>query len=109
MYKKYKEQLIKYIKSGISHCEDEEKIEEFYCFIDEIEKLAESDNRLYEIAADCYTQMGNPKKAKESFLKYYDPKNKKQVKKLLDYDRVRSRIITRPSRRADRLPPDLNM
>lgn len=104
MNEDYKTVFLQYVKSGIGYCKDDEKIEGFYRFMDEVEAAAEQDNQLYEILADCYMQLRNPKKAKEAFLKCYDANNKKHIKKLLDYDRVRANPITRPGKRAKRLP-----
>lgn len=100
----YHEIMIQFIKNGISYSEDDSKIEEFYEFIDKLEELAQSEPKYYELVADCYMQMWDAKKAKAAFAKIYDKKNKKHIKKLYDYDRIECRPITRPSKRAKKLP-----
>lgn len=103
-YSEYKQKMFQFFQSGISHSKDDDKIEAFYCFIDELVEIAATDSKFYELVADCYMQMSNPEKAKEAFLKFYEPANKKHVKKLYNYDRCHSSPVPRPSKQPKVLP-----
>lgn len=101
-----KNQLIEYITQGMRYSENEQELEEFFEFLDELEAKALMETQYYALVADAYaTVVHNPKKAKEAFLKVYDPKNKKDVKKLLDYDRWKGRPVVRPSKRVVKALP----
>lgn len=100
-----KNQLIEYITQGIQYSENEQELEEFFEFLDRLEEKALTETQYYALVADAYTAVvRNPKKAKEAFSKVYDPKNKKDVKKLLDYDRWKGSPLVRPGKRAKSLP-----
>lgn len=99
-----KNQLIQYIAQGIRYSENDQELEGFFVFLDEILEKARSETQYYALVADAYAVVGDPKKAKEAFLKVYDPKNRKDVKKLLDYDCWKGRTVVRPSKRARSLP-----
>lgn len=100
-----KNQLIEYMAQGVKYSENEQELEEFFIFLDRLEEKASTETQYYALVADAYASIvGNPKKAKEAFLKVYDPKNKKDVKKLLDYDTWKGRPIVRPDKRAKTLP-----
>lgn len=99
-----KNQLIEYITQGVYRSENDQELEEFFVFLDHLEEKALEDTQYYRLVADAYTQIRNPKKAKEAFSKVYDPKNRKDVKKLLDYDTWKGKPVVRPSRRVRKLP-----
>ena len=103
-YEKYNEKMQEFINRGISCSTDDREIELFYEFIDKLEELAQSAAKYYGLLADCYWEIRDVKKAKMAFEKVYNPKNKKHLKKLYEYDTIILQPIVRPSKRAKNLP-----
>ena len=105
-YKDYKNKLITYLNSGIRYPEDldDDTIEGFFEFIDELEIKAESDQRYYELISDAYAAMRDYKKAYEAFYRFHNPKNPKHLKKLHSYEGLKRQPIIRPSKRVKALP-----
>lgn len=103
-YERYHEEMVEFISGGISYSTDNREIESFYEFIDKLEELAQSEPKYYGLLADCYWEMRDVKKAKTAFKKVYNPKNKKHLKKLYEYDTIILQPIVRPSKRAENLP-----
>lgn len=99
-----KTKLIAYIVPSIRRSENEQELEEFFCWIDSLEEKAVEDAQYYRILADAYMEAGDAVKAKEAFSKIYNPKNKKDMKKFVSYDSVGVKPVIRPSRRAKELP-----
>lgn len=83
---------------------NEQELEKFFMFIDELEQKAEEEPQYFSLLADAYMQLGNNVKAKEAFAKVYNPKNKKDLRKLMSYDGIKSRPVIRPSKRAKEIP-----
>lgn len=99
-----KNQLIEYITQCVGESKNDQELESFFEFIDKLEEKANTEPQYFYLVADAYMQVGNPKKAKAAFSKIYNPKNKKEVKKLLNYDQEKTRRVVRPSQRVTALP-----
>lgn len=62
-YIDYENKVTQFIKSGIRYSKEDEQIERFYEFIDEpedadeSEEKAKTDDRICELAAECYVQV----------------------------------------------------
>lgn len=98
--------LIEYMENRrIFDSDDERELENFFIFIDELEEKSKSEPQYFSLLAEAYMKVGNVLKAKEAFSKIYNPKNKKDLKKLATYDMTWAAPIVRPSKRARSLPP----
>ena len=97
--------LIEYMENRrIFDSDDERELENFFIFIDELEKKSKSESQYFSLLAEAYMKVGNVLKAKEAFSKIYNPKSKKDLKKLVSYNTAKAAPIVRPSRRAENLP-----
>ena len=96
--------MFQFFQSGINSPTFPEEIENFYCFIEELEENAKTDSQFYELVADCYAQIYNQEKAKEAFLKINDSANKKHQKKMKTYNSIIHEPIKRLGKKATTLP-----
>lgn len=100
----FKKFCISGIYSESGYHNDDELLERFFEFIDLLEEKAKDDIQYYAILADCYYQIGDIKKAVESFKYVYNPKDKKHIKKLYNFETTRMKKVPRPSKRATNIP-----
>lgn len=100
-----KTRMTEYMKERpLDEWEDEAAVEEFFCFLDRIAEQAKEDSSYCAILSDAYLKAGDPLKAKEAFARVYNPKNKKDIKKLMSFDSWKANPVTRPSEKAGELP-----
>lgn len=101
-YNSYKKKIAGF--TSLWYSLDDNKIEECYALIDELEKAAQTDTRFYELVSDAYTMVLDYKKASAAFMKFYNPSDKKHIKKLYNLNNTICCPVTRPSGRAENLP-----
>lgn len=99
-----KETLTAFFKQGIGNLDDDNKLEEFFQLIVRLEQKAIDDPQYYNLLADAYLAVGYAQKAKDAFSKIYNPKNKKDIKKMINIEHAKSNPIVQPSKRAKSLP-----
>ncbi len=99
-----KETVTAFLKQGIGSLEDENKLEEFFQLVAQLEQKAADDPQYYALLTDAYLAVGYTQKAKDAFSKIYNPKNKKDIKKMLNIEHTKSKPIVQPSKRAKSLP-----
>ena len=100
-----KNKMVEYMQKGeLKDWEDEQELEEFFCFIDRLEENVKEDSSYFSVLAEAYLKAGNPLKAKEAFSKVCNPKNKKDLKKLSSFASLPVQPVVRPAQRAKVLP-----
>ena len=96
-----KETVTAFLKQGIGSLEDEIKLEEFFQLVAQLEQKAADDPQYYALLTDAYLAVGYTQKAKDAFSKIYNPKNKKDIKKMLNIKHTKGKPIVQPSKRPD--------
>lgn len=100
-----RKKLLEYITDNeIFDADREGELEDFFEFIDRLEEKAVSETQYYSLIADAYMKVGHISKAKDAFKKNYNSKNKKDIKKLMNFESVSVKPIIRPTKRAVKLP-----
>lgn len=104
----YREQMMDFVKNGlysaISMDENQTLLEDFFHFTDYLEQISDADLEAKKVLIDCLIQVGHISKARELFSEIYDPKNRKDLKRLYELEKSRDFCVIRPSERCDFLP-----
>lgn len=101
---KYSYFISKSIESEIMYDGDEGLIEEFFDFIETLEKDDELTIEEKKMLSICYSFIGYYKKAADLYESVYDKNNKKEIKLLYRYRDTCERHCIRPSKRKINIP-----
>ncbi len=100
----FKEYMKSGLYSAIAYQEDDELLEHFFEYIDMLEEKATQDVTYYMLLSDCYEQLGDLKSAIEAFNHYFDPNDKKHLKRMYELQHLKMKKVTRPSKRSANIP-----
>ena len=103
-YDKYYDFRKKGIETAIQTDTNLEMIEDFFSFIDKLEQRENKNKEDTLLLVECYSLIGNLEKATELFSSIYNPKDKRDLKKLFGLKNSANFCVVRPSDRCEELP-----